>query len=69
MLSQRLLLQPDDARRNEDQQLATLILDSIPLEQPPEQRNAVQTRRATLERLFITEIDPANHGRLAVVDE
>src|SRR2546427_6259905 len=59
----------DDLGRDEDQQLLTRVVDAIALEQPAENGHAAQSRGPIVCGLFLTDVNAANHGRLAVADE
>src|SRR4051794_35218791 len=58
----------DDARRDEDQQLAAAIEGVVTLEQPVQQWNAAEPGRAIRLILLVAQVDAADDGRLTVVD-
>src|SRR5688572_1281083 len=62
-------LQPHDLWCDEDEQLAALIREFVALEQPAEQRQPMQGRRAVLARLLTAHVDAADDGRLAAADQ
>src|SRR5262245_65782760 len=63
------LLQPQNLRCDENQQLAALVRELVALEEPSEQRHAIEPRRAVLTRLLPTHVDAATPGRLASAAE
>src|ERR1019366_5054790 len=56
----------DDARRNEDQEFGVRIAEVVTLEQPFEQRNLAEPRRAVGAHGTRARIDSANDGCLAI---
>src|SRR5258705_5920928 len=64
-----VLLESEDPRRDEDQQLAAVISNRIAPEQPAKQRDAVQAGRAVLLGLLAAHVNAADHCRVAVTDQ
>src|SRR5438552_12027770 len=58
-----------DSRRNEDEQLRVFVAHRVAPEQPFEKGNVAQTRCAIVVVVIFAGVNPANHGRLTVVDE
>src|SRR6266550_3079085 len=63
------LLEGKNPRRNENQQLAAVVVHAVTPEQPAKQRDPRQARRGVLVGLFAADIDAADHRRVAVADE
>src|SRR5512147_2812801 len=57
-----------DARRDEDQQLAAFVGSRVLLEQPANQRNPMQAGGALVRGLLAAHEDPADDRRRPVVD-
>jgi len=59
----------DDLRRDEDQQLRVLVVDFVALEQPAQKRDATESGRRAARVRGIADVDAADDGGLAVLDE
>src|SRR5438876_2194531 len=59
----------DDSRRDEDQQLGARVVDAVAFEQPGQNGNLSEARRAIGGVLLVGLEDSANDRRLPVVDE
>src|SRR6478735_7785801 len=57
---------PDNARRNEDQQLRARVVHGITPEQPSEQRNPADAGGTIVLVLLVGHVDAANHRRRAI---
>src|SRR5262245_22455355 len=57
-----------NARGDEDQQLAALVLHAIALEQPAEERKTMQTRSPFRRGLLLAHEDAADDSRRTVID-
>src|SRR5687767_6791970 len=54
-------LTPHDTWRDEDQQLTILVFVDVGLEQPSQERNAMEDRRAFLAAVLFVDVDAADH--------